>query len=183
MRQSLKVGSYVALVTTTAVVAMVMAWHVRAALPGWWELGSFIVVAFLLDQSSTRLKVEALGSTSFVIHMAAGILFGGYWGAVVAAVSTALAMIAGKATLAKVVFNASQRALCVLAAVTAYVALGGGMPPAYLQVVGGVDSTILQRDLLLFFVFAGVYFAVNSLAVSGAVALNNTRAFRDVWHL
>jgi hypothetical protein len=183
MRQSTKLSAYVAIVTVIAAVAMVLAWDTRAALPGWWELGSFIVVAFLLDQSSTRLKVEALGSTSFVIHMAAGILFGGYWGAVVAAVSTALAMVAGKATLAKVVFNASQRALCVLAAVTAYVALGGGMPPAYLQVVGGVDSTILQRDLLLFFVFAGVYFAVNSLAVSGAVALNNNRAFRDVWHL
>ena len=183
MRQSAKLSAYVAIVTVVSAVAMGLAWDSRAALPGWWELGSFIVVAFLLDQSSTRLKVEALGSTSFVIHMAAGILFGGYWGAVVAAVSTALAMIAGQASSAKLIFNASQRALCVLAAVAAYAALGGGMPPAYLQVVGGVDSTILQRDLLLFFVFAGVYFAVNSLAVSGAVALNNNRAFRDVWHL
>ena len=183
MRQSLKVGSYVAVVTVIAAVAMVMAWQVRAGLPGWWELGSFIVVAFLLDQSSTRLKVEAHGSTSFVIHMAAGILFGGYWGAIVASVSTVLSMVAAGTPLQKLIFNASQRALCVLIAVAAYQALGGGMPPAYLQVVGGVDSVLLQRDLLLFFVFAGIYFAVNSLAVSAVVSLNNRRAFRDVWNL
>ncbi|HEU5051005.1 MAG TPA: hypothetical protein VFU00_11805, partial [Gemmatimonadales bacterium] len=154
------------LVTALSAVAMGLAWPARAALPGWWELGSFIVVAFLLDQSSTRLKVEASGSTSFVIHMAAGILFGAFWGAVVAATSTMLAMFAAKVSLRKIVFNASQRALCVLVAVAAYTGLGGGMPPAYLQVVGGVDSVALQRDFLLFFVFAAVYFAVNSLAVS-----------------
>src|SRR5690606_19545986 len=183
MRQPQKLDIYVALVTVTAALAMVQAWPYRATLPGWWELGSFILVAFLLDQSSTRLKVEASGSTSFVIHMAAGILFGGYWGAVVAAVSTGLSMLAAQVSPQKVVFNASQRALCVLVAVAAYAGLGGGMPPAYLQVVGGVDSVAVQRDLFLFFVFAVTYFAVNSLAVSAAVALNNRRSFRDVWHL
>src|SRR5690606_36606083 len=111
-----------------------------------------------------------------------GILFGGYWGAVVASVSTLLSMVAASAPLQKLVFNVAQRALCVLAAVAAYRGMGGSMPPAYVQ-VGGVDSSLVQRDLLLFFAFAGVYIAVNSLAVSAAVSLNNRRAFRDVWNL
>jgi hypothetical protein len=48
---------------------------------------------------------------------------------------------------------------------------------------GRVDTAALQVDLVLFFVFATVYFAVNTLAVSGAVALSNGRRFRDVWNL
>jgi putative nucleotidyltransferase with HDIG domain len=48
---------------------------------------------------------------------------------------------------------------------------------------GKVDTAALQVDLLLFFVFAAVYFAVNTLAVSGSIALSNQRAFRDVWNL
>jgi hypothetical protein len=182
MRRLLKLDLYIATVTATAAVTMAFAWSVRAPLPGWWELGSFIVVAFLLDQSSTRLKVEASGSTSFVIHMAAGILFGGYWGATVAASSTFMSMVAGGVEVRKTVFNSAQRALCVLVAIAVYSAAGGGMPPAYTQGLTA-DTTLLQRDLLLFFLFAGVYFALNSLAVSGAVALNNGRAFRDVWNL
>ena len=183
MDRRYRLDLYIGLVTVLAAVAMFLAWDARTSMPGWWELGSFIVVAFLLDQSSTRLKVEASGSTSFVIHMAAGVLFAGFWGAFIAAVSTLCSMIVGGTTPRKAIFNVAQRAMCVLSAVAVYAACGGGMPPAYLAGANVADTAILQRDLLLFFVFAGVYFAINSLAVSGAVALNNGRAFRDVWNL
>ncbi len=61
--------------------------------------------------------------------------------------------------------------------------LGGNFPPAYLQVVGTVDSSVLQSDFFLFFAYAATYFAINSMAVSGVVALNSERSFRDVWNL
>ncbi len=183
MRQPSKIFLYVALVTLTALVVGVLAWDVRSPFPGFWALGSFILVAFLLDQSWTRLKVEATGSTSFVIHVAAGVLFGGFWGGVVAAIPTALSQLAAGTDRLKLVFNPAQRALSVMVALLVYRLLGGGMPPAYLQMTGAVDSTLLQRDIFLFFAFAGTYFIVNSVAVSGAVAISQQRSFRDVWNL
>jgi hypothetical protein len=183
MRQPSKIFLYVALVTLTALVVGVLAWDVRSPFPGFWALGSFILVAFLLDQSWTRLKVEATGSTSFVIHVAAGVLFGGFWGGVVAAIPTALSQLAAGTDRLKLVFNPAQRALSVMVALLVYRLLGGGMPPAYLQMAGAVDSTALQRDIFLFFAFAGTYFIVNSVAVSGAVAISQQRSFRDVWNL
>ncbi len=183
MKSETKILAFVALSVTAALAAGAVAWTVRAANPGIWELSSFIVVAWLLDQSSTKLKVAATGTTSFVIHMAAGVLFGGFWGALIAAISTALTGLASGGSPVKLVFNAAQRAMSVLAAIAVYSALGGGLPPAYLQVTGRVDTAALQVDLLLFFVFAATYFAVNTLAVSGVIALSNRRAFRDVWNL
>ena len=41
----------------------------------------------------------------------------------------------------------------------------------------------MQRDLALFFVYATVYFGVNSAAVNLAVAVSTGRVFRDVWSL
>ena len=70
-----------------------------------------------------------------------------------------------------------------MAAVLVYHLLGGALPPAYLQVVGSVESTALQRDFFLFFAYAATYFTVNSMAVSGVVAISGGRSFRDVWNL
>ncbi|MBA2626764.1 MAG: HD-GYP domain-containing protein [Gemmatimonadales bacterium] len=183
MTQARKLQLFVTAVLLAATLAGAGAWLMHSPSPGIWELSSFILVAFLLDQSSTKLRVAATGSTSFVIHMAAGILFGGFWGAVVAAGSTLLTGLSARAPAAKMLFNPAQRGLSVLLAMGVYSALGGGMPPAYLQLVGKVDTGALQVDLLLFFAYAVVYFAVNTLTVSGAIALSTNRAFRDVWNL
>lgn len=148
-----------------------------------WPLLSFIVIALLLDQSSTEQKVSAIGSTSFVVHLSAGILFGGLWGGLVAAVSTALEQLARGKELSKLIFNLSQRAASVMGAVLVYHMLGGRLPPAYLQMTGNVDSALIQQDFFLFFAYAATYFAINSVAVSGIVAISTERSFRDVWSL
>lgn len=174
---------FVILITLIAVALGLLSWQFRQPAPGVWPFLSFILVALLLDQSSTELKVSAAGSTSFIVHIAAGILFGGFWGGLIAAVSTALGQLAiGKEPL-KLLFNVSQRAAAVMVAVLAYHLLGGSLPPAYLQVVGSVESTALQRDFFLFFAYAASYFVANSMAVSGVVAISSERSFRDVWNL
>jgi hypothetical protein len=160
-----------------------VSWEFRQPSPGLWPLLSFILVALLLDQSSTSLKVAAQGSTSFVVHMAAGILFGGYWAAVIVVASTAIGQLALGRGMLKFAFNVAQRAVAVMAAVWIYRLMGGGLPPAYLQVIGSVESSALQRDVFLFFAFATVYFVINSMAVSGVVAISSERSFRDVWNL
>jgi HD-GYP domain-containing protein (c-di-GMP phosphodiesterase class II) len=88
----------------------------------------------------------------------------------------------GSATI-KLVFNTAQRALAVSLAAILYRALGGALPPAYLDSFATLGSPAVQRDLGLFFAFAIVYFVTNSAAVSGAVALSSGRAFREVWNL
>jgi HD-GYP domain-containing protein (c-di-GMP phosphodiesterase class II) len=84
---------------------------------------------------------------------------------------------------AKLVFNVAQRAASVMFAVLIYHLLGGGLPPAYMQVVGTVESSAVQRDFFLFFAYAATYFIVNSVAVSCVVAISSERSFRDVWNL
>jgi len=183
MPTSRKISLYVAITTLVAIAMGFLSWQFRQPSPGLWPLLSFILVALLLEQSSTSLKVEAKGSQSFVVHIAAGILFGGWWGGVIAAGSTVLGQLAIGSQPIRLLFNISQRAASVMLAVLAYHLLGGVFPPAYLQVVGNVDSFALQRDFFLFFAYAAIYFAVNSMAVSGAVAINSDRSFRDVWNL
>lgn len=182
MRNSTKINIYVALVTLVTAAAMAVAWRIRVPFPGYWGLASFIFVAFLLDQTSNQLRVAAIGSTSFVMHMAGGILFGGFWGGCIAGASIGLSGLARKKEFKKVLFNAAQQMLSVCAPVLVYRdLLGGNIPPSYLQTAAVPEA--VQRDIGLFFVFALCYVFVNSLAVSGAVSLSTGRPFREVWHL
>lgn len=183
MRSFNKTTVFVSLTSIAAIVLGFAAWQIRPPSPGIWPLLSFTLMAFLVEQSSTELKVAARGSTSFVMHMSAGLLFGGFWGGVIAAVSTGLGQLAIGKSPSKFFFNVSQRAASVVIAVLVYRALGGGLPPAYMQVVGSVESAALQRDFFLFFAYAATYFVVNSVAVSGVVSLSTDRSFRDIWSL
>jgi HD-GYP domain-containing protein (c-di-GMP phosphodiesterase class II) len=117
------------------------------------------------------------------MHMASALLFGGWWGAVVAGISTFFGEIGRSSPGIKLVFNTSQRILAVSLATIAYNGLGGQLPPVYLQSSAVLASQSVQRDLGLFVVFAFVYFLINSVAVTTAVALSSARAFREVWNL
>ncbi len=161
-----------------------MSWQFAAPFPGYWQLGCFILIAFLLDQTNLPLRVEARGSISFVMHMAAAILFGGFWGGAAAGVSVGLSQAVRSLSMQKIAFNVAQRVLSVTLAISVYTALGGGLPPAYLLPAEAAASIgAVQRDLALFFLFALTYFAVNTWAVSTAVALSSGRRIRDVWNL
>lgn len=152
--------------------------------PGYWELGCFVIIAFLLDQTNLPLRVEARGSISFVLHMSAAILFGGFWGGLAAGASVGLSQSIRGVSAQKILFNVGQRVLSVTLAIVVYQGLGGSIPPAYL-LPGSTAATVgaVQRDLALFFVFALLYFAVNTSAVSTVVAINSGRRIRDVWSL
>ena len=155
----------------------------RLSFPGWWALITFIFFATLLDTLNTQLRLGAIGSTSFIMHMSAALLFGGWWGAVVAGVSTLLGEVVLEKPVAKVIFNVSQRTLAVCVASFAYGVLGGHLPPTYLLGGAALASDIVQSDLGLFFVFASVYFVVNTTAVNTAIVLSSGRSFREVWNI
>jgi HD-GYP domain-containing protein (c-di-GMP phosphodiesterase class II) len=183
MPRQVRLYLFVGLVTTAAALCGWAVWYVRLPFPGWWPLATFLFVATLLESLNTQLRVAAKGSTSFIIHMATALLFGGWWGALVAAVSTLIGEVARNNPPLKIVFNVSQRILAVALASLAYQTLGGALPPAYLDPNLNLSSQLVQRDLGLFFVFSAVYFLVNTAAVNAAVVLSSGRPFREVWNL
>ena len=184
MARDAKVHLLVVGVAGAAASAGLVAYHYRSPFPGWWPLATFLFVATLLEGlTTTRLRVAARGSTSFVMHLATALLFGGFWASLVAGVSTLLGELARANSSLKTVFNVSQRVLSVSLAVFIYLSAGGELPPAYLSYDSALSSAAVQRDLGLFFLFAAVYFLVNSISVSSAVALSSDRSFREVWNL
>ncbi len=183
MTRELRTRAFVGVVTLAAGGLAALAWTTSFGFPGWWAFGSFLLIAFVLETLNTQLRVEAKGSTSFIMHLAAALLFGGFWSGLVAGISTLLGELARGNAALKVVFNVAQRIIAVVAAALAYAALGGELPPAYLTPGVTLSSDALQRDLGLFFVFAAAYFLLNSALVSSVVAISSERSFREIWSL
>jgi HD domain-containing protein/MASE9 protein len=183
MSREKRLTLFVTTITLAAILAGAGVWPTRLAFPGWWPFATFLFVATLLETLNTKLRLAARGSTSFIMHMATSLLFGGWWGAVVAAISTLFGEYARGNPPIKVIFNVSQRILAVCLGVLAYQALGAELPAAYLRPVASLASQSVQRDLGVFFVFAFVYFVVNAAAVNTAIVLSSGRAFREVWNL
>lgn len=184
MRPNRNIQLLVAITSLAAIGTMAIAAHVALPFPGYWHVGCFVLIAFLLDQTNLPLRIEARGSISFVLHMSAAILFGAFWGGLAAGISVCLAQVFRSVPSHKIVFNVAQRVLSVTIAVLVYRGLGGNIPPAYL-LPGGTAATVgaVQQDLALFFVFSLVYFVTNTTLVSTAVALSAGRRVRDVWNL
>src|SRR4029078_12500523 len=146
-RKDVQILTYVIGVSILATAFGTVAWAQGLAFPGLWALCSFVVVAYLIDLSGNPLRVEAKGSASFIIHLAAGVLFGGFWGGLLAAASTAASEFTSRRPGVKIVFNTAQRFLSVVLGSFFYQVLGGGLPPAYLALNVGVQSADVQRDL------------------------------------
>lgn len=179
----IKVNAVVALFAVLAGVLLLLSWRSHAAYPGLWTLVSFIVVAFLLERSGSDLRFDTKGSTSFVVHLSGGLLFGGFWGALIAAGSTVLSEVDQKKSSIKVTFNTAQRIVSVAGALLVVGSLGGTVPLIDFSSGTPLDVPEIQKSLLLYLLFAGLYFAVNTIAVSLVVALSSSRRFSEVWQL
>src|SRR3954451_22524422 len=183
MSREFRIRLFVCCVAVSAALVGAAVRHFQLPFPGWWPIGTLAFVAALLESFHTRLRIAAKGSTSFIIHMAAALLFGGWWAALVAAVSTLAGELIRANPPIKVAFNVSQRILTVSVASLVYQGLGGQFPPAYLASGGVFASDAVQRDLAVFFAFAAIYFVVNASAVNTAIVLSSERSFREVWNL
>src|SRR6476469_8416537 len=144
---------FVASVTAIAVALGVLAKGTSLPFPGWWAFGSFVIIAFVLETLNTQLRVQAKGSTSFVMHLAAAMLFGGSWSGLIAGVSTLLGELARGNHPIKILFNVSQRIVAVVIPALIYIHFGGQVPPSYLSPGAQFSSDVFQRDLGLFFLF------------------------------
>lgn len=183
MSRETRVYLFVGTVACAAVTCAATLWTIRLPFPGWWPLATFLLVAALLEGLNTNLRIAARGSTSFLMHMASTLLFGGWWGVAITAVATLLDELARKDPPVKVIFNVSQRVLAVALAAIIYQAVGGALPAAYLAPHALLSAHDVQRDLGLFFVFSFVYFLVNWTTVYTVIVISSERAFREVWNL
>jgi HD-GYP domain-containing protein (c-di-GMP phosphodiesterase class II) len=183
MAESRKTYGFVTLIGLIAVGSMIQAYTEHLPFPGLWGLATFVLVIFLLELTSSPLRVEAVGSTSFILHMASGLLFGGFWGGLVTATATSLHEIVRGNKPVRFAFNVAQRTLCVTAGFAVYKLLGGSIPPAYLAAGASLRLPEVQRDLGLFFVISLTYFSVNTIALNTVIAWSTGRVFKEVWNL
>lgn len=182
MRKPSLITLYVSTIVLIAIAALSWSAFHEFPAPSLWDLGAFLVVALVIENTNSSLKIHAKGSASFIVHMAAGLLFGPFWAALVAGVSTAVNQAFKlKVQPIRVVFNVAQRVLSITAAVLVYELLGGHLPPVYLSGATGISPLAVQRDIGLFFVFSLTYFLVNSASVSAAIAISSRREFLEVW--
>jgi HD-GYP domain-containing protein (c-di-GMP phosphodiesterase class II) len=183
MSRQVRINLFVASVTLAAAACAACLWSGRLQFPGWWPFATFVFVSTLFDMLNTQLRVGAKGSTAFIMHMAAVLLFGGWWGSAITGTSTLLGELARTDQLIKVLFNVSQRLLAISLATLAYQSLGGALPASFLSPILNLSSPAVQRDLGLFFVISCIYFVVSWAAVNTAIVLSSERAFREVWNL
>jgi hypothetical protein len=181
MRNKRTTALFVASTCAGAILTLTSAWQSSSAFPGWWAFGTFVFLAFVLENLHTDMRIAAKGSMSFVIHLAGCLLFGGFWGGAIAGAATLANQFALGNHAIKALFNVAQRILAVTVAAAAYGWLGGSFPPTYLDLPLTLSSQAAQRDLGLFLALSGSYFVVNSVLVGVVVSLSSERTFREVW--
>jgi putative nucleotidyltransferase with HDIG domain len=131
---------------------------------------AFAVVAFLLEHNSTKLSAGGVGSTSFVIHIAAGIIFGCFWGGAITAAATVFWLASLQMAPIKLAFNVCQRVLSIGLGSLLYMYSGGISPPLS-----------LQDTLFPFLLLSITYFLVNSASVSLWLSIGSEHSFREIW--
>lgn len=177
-----RIHLFVGLNTAIAALAMFAAWNTFVTAPGAWGLAILLFAGFLLEISASTLRGgEGKGSISFVTDLAAGLLFGAFWGGLVAASSTVLSQVWRRRPAIRVVFNVAQRTHSLVLAIAIYAALGGSQPLDYLRGGATFEATVFLWDVVCFGLGALAYFIVNSLVVSAALSITSGAPLTSVW--
>jgi hypothetical protein len=176
---TMKVRSYVFSVAAAAVIASLLLYRESPAIaPN--QLGAILVMGALgvfADLLVYQLPRGAAGSVSFIPFLAAAVL-GPTWHSLAAIFGAQLcAELLRRKSVVKTVFNISQVSLSVAVGILVYRALGG-VPllaePSDSLASAAARVAIPGLGLVL------VYFGVNSLLVTGVVALSEKRSYLDV---
>jgi hypothetical protein len=175
-----QVKLYVGAVVVASAAALAFAAYLhRTFLIGTWGaehvtlsgILAFTALGVGLQLAQHRLVASTVhGAISFIVYIASGLVFGPLWGAIITGVSVAAAKVVARQSLVKLAFNVSQLVLAVVVGCAIYLLLDGTIPP---------DS--LRGVVVPFIGFVVGFFGVNSVAVSGVVAVSEQRRFTDVW--
>lgn len=133
----------------------------------------FSTLSIFAHSLNYQLARGASGSIGFIPFLAAVVL-APHWVTVATIATAVLAVeILVRRPLLKALFNISQHALAIGAAIVSYDALGGHSLLATRQ--------LTLADLPAFASVFLVFFAINSLGVSGAIALSEQKSVWQVW--
>ena len=151
-----------------------------------WAMFSFLFVGCLLELSRTHHKVKGgvTGSLVFVFHLAAGLVLGAFWGAIISGIAKALSKLVERDLPLRVVFNVAERIASVGLTFTVYWLLGGRHPPTFLLPIAIGQQVAFEaalRQIGAFIAAALVYFVANSLLVSTVVAMASGRPVLGTW--
>ena len=141
-------------------------------------IAAFAVLGFLSEASYLKLRVgrsETQSSVAFIPYIASILLFDTGWAVLVAAAADLGAeWFVRRKPPVKIVFNVAQQVVSVSLASTVYHSLEGG---SSLTTFGGANhfSVVATAAAII------TYFAINSTAVTGAVALSDRLPFEDAW--
>ena len=178
------VKTYVVATAIAAALVLFATHGLARPATNWWALGSFFLVGALLEFSRTQNKTGGLtGSLVFVFHLAAGLVLGGFWGALTAGLVKAISQLQERSPAVKFVFNVSERVISVGLAFIVYSSIGGKHPPDILLANGmnNVNVWPALQQVGMFLAAAVVYFVVNSGAVNAVVALASGRPILSTW--
>jgi len=177
-----RINLYVGFNVLVAAGALVASWSAFRLAPGPWEILALLLVGFLLEVASTTLRSgEGKGSIAFVSDLAAGLLFGGFWAGIVAALGMGSSQIWNRRPPIRLVFNVAQRTYSSVAAIAVYSALGGSQPLSYFLPGAPFDGSVFLWDVFCFAVGSLSFFIANSLAVSGALSIAQGVPLSSVW--
>jgi putative nucleotidyltransferase with HDIG domain len=186
-----RIKVYVVLTAAAAALCLLAAgWHVpvQDQTRHWNAIVAFAVLGFVSEASYLRLRVgrsETQSSVAFIPYIACILLFDTGWAVLVAATADLGAewFVRRKPPL-KIVFNVGQQVVSVAMASWVYHSLGGGSSLTAFEgiPVAGDGAALVSRFAPLATAAAIVtYFAINSTAVTGAVALSDRLPFEDAW--
>ena len=137
-----------------------------------------VALGLAADLLAYKLPRQADASVAFIPFVAAALIAPTWTTAVAVAVTKLLAEVIRKKSPVKACFNSLQSLLAVSAAILAFQLLGGVALPTF------ATASILESsrtDLIPFALAVTVFFALNTLAVSGVVAASEQRPVLQVW--
>lgn len=171
------VNLFVGAISLLATAVVMLLSSTRQSFPGLWPLTLFVVVGVLLEITSAQQKATgATGSISFVVDLAAPLLFGGFWACAMTALRVSISKSLVRKEPIRILFNTCQTTLAVGMAVVVHSFFFVSIPPRLLAETASLPFEQVLWELLGFFAGAAAYFAINAFAVTTVVALSAGRS-------
>jgi signal transduction histidine kinase len=169
---------YVGIVAAAGAVVLALSFRALEAV-GWMQVAVWVLVSLLAESLwIPTLTGKAMESMASAVDLSLLVLLGFMPSVWIVAVAFALAnLFFSKREWYKTIFNAGQNVLSLAAAGLAFEALGG----APLVGAGGLPAFHGMALIAPWAAATLVYFLVNTLLVSGAVALSTDRRLLNTW--
>jgi HD-GYP domain-containing protein (c-di-GMP phosphodiesterase class II) len=167
-------------VVASAALILVALAQRQATLSSAWAALVFIAIGLLLELTSSQQKAGGLtGSISFLIHLSALLILGGFWACIVTGTAVAvICTIKGKEPI-RLVFNVAQTILAVGVAAILLNTFISSTPPPIVTSYATLPFNEVLRELGVFLMAAAAYFMVNAAAVSIVVSLSSNQPLRS----